>query len=423
MSTANICKTCSAPFQITSKDEEFYKHLKVPHPTLCPACSSQRRLAYRNENCLHKNTCHLCKKPMISVFHKNTPYTVYCNNCWWSDKWDPMDYGKKPDFSNPFFNQFYKLQKSIPHFTLFQDGTSENCEYTNFGLFNKNCYMSMCGYSEDIYYSSVIIKSKSCMDCKRAFSCELCYECIECDTCYNLDFGKDCANCVDSQFLEDCIGCNHCFCCAGLRHKKYCFQNKQLTRQEYEKRLAKTKPLDTKHWQTQLTNLAQSVPKNYMHGNTNENSTGNYLNNTKNCTECFDCGHMEDSAYCDTCGLQVKDAYRSTNCGVGSELCYEVNGVTAHHNCIAIYFARSLSDCQYCQYCFNSKDLFGCIGLNQKRYCIFNRQYTKEEYHQTRKRLITHMLETGEYGEFFPIKNSPYPYKDTVAMDYFSKQT
>ena len=37
----------------------------------------------------------------------------------------------------------------------------------------------------------------------------------------------------------------------------------------------------------------------------------------------------------------------------------------------------------YCQLCNNSSYLFGCVGLSNKEYCIFNKQYTKEEYFTT----------------------------------------
>ena len=30
---------------------------------------------------------------------------------------------------------------------------------------------------------------------------------------------------------------------------------------------------------------------------------------------------------------------------------------------------------EYCISCFSSSDCFGCVGLNKKQYCIFNKQY------------------------------------------------
>ncbi len=29
---------------------------------------------------------------------------------WWSDDWDPLDYGTNYDFSKTFFKQFHELQ-------------------------------------------------------------------------------------------------------------------------------------------------------------------------------------------------------------------------------------------------------------------------------------------------------------------------
>ena len=70
--------------------------------------------------------------------------------------------------------------------------------------------------------------------------------------------------------------------------------------------------------------------------------------------------------------------------------------------------------------CFNSKNIFGCIWLHSNQsYCIFNKQYTKEEYEVLVPKIIEHMMKTGEWGEFFPSSLSPFGYNETVAMEYF----
>jgi hypothetical protein len=70
-----------------------------------------------------------------------------------------------------------------------------------------------------------------------------------------------------------------------------------------------------------------------------------------------------------------------------------------------------LSNASYC---------FGCIGLhNNEQYCILNRQYTKEEYETLVPQIIEHMIQTGEWGEFFPASLSPFGYNETVAQEYF----
>jgi hypothetical protein len=66
--------------------------------------------------------------------------------------------------------------------------------------------------------------------------------------------------------------------------------------------------------------------------------------------------------------------------------------------------------------------------MRNKKYCILNKQYTKEEYEKLVQKIITQMSEmpyvdmAGRrygYGEFFPSDISLYGYNETVAMDYY----
>jgi len=74
----------------------------------------------------------------------------------------------------------------------------------------------------------------------------------------------------------------------------------------------------------------------------------------------------------------------------------------------------------YCFYTHYSKNCFGCIGLRHKQYCIFNKQYSKEEYEQLVPKIIEHMKSTGEFGEFFPAQYSDFAYNETIAQEYFT---
>ena len=83
-------------------------------------------------------------------------------------------------------------------------------------------------------------------------------------------------------------------------------------------------------------------------------------------------------------------------------------------------------------YCITSpgvSDVFGCVGLKKKQYCILNKQYTKEEYENLLPKVIKHMNDLPyidkkgrvyKYGEFFPIELSPFGYNETTAQEYFS---
>jgi hypothetical protein len=125
--------------------------------------------------------------------------------------------------------------------------------------------------------------------------------------------------------------------------------------------------------------------------------------------------------------LDVKDTYD----GIGQykhNLCYEnVDNDIGHRNISTITVYDS-SDVAYSYNCHGSQNLFGCIGLRKKSYCILNKQYAEEEYKALMPKIIGHMnaqpyVDTGgriyAYGEFFPFEISPFAYNETLAQDYF----
>ena len=89
------CKNCAKDFEIRKEDLIFYEQVKVPPPSHCPDCRMQKRIAFRNERTLYKRPCDMCKKDGVSLYTKNTPFPVFCHECWWGDGWDPMSYGIK----------------------------------------------------------------------------------------------------------------------------------------------------------------------------------------------------------------------------------------------------------------------------------------------------------------------------------------
>lgn len=53
------------------------------------------------------------------------------------------------------------------------------------------------------------------------------------------------------------------------------------------------------------------------------------------------------------------------------------------------------------------------------RFCIFNKQYSKDEYEKLVPKIIENMILSKQWGEFFPISISPLGYNETVAQEYF----
>ena len=114
-----ICQNCKKEFIIEPEDFNFYEKIKVPPPTFCPECRFARRMTWRNERALYKRKCDATGVDIISIFSPDSGYKAYEEKHWWSDKWDPLDYGADYDFSKPFFVQYQELLKQVPHLALF----------------------------------------------------------------------------------------------------------------------------------------------------------------------------------------------------------------------------------------------------------------------------------------------------------------
>ncbi len=187
------CQNCEKDFTIESEDFNFYKKIKVPSPTWCPECRLTRRLTTRNERTFYKRPCNSCDKSIISMYTVSFPYDVYCHDCWWGDKWDPMIFGTSYDFSKNFFEQFQSLSMKVPKISLFSGGRQLNSDYCNYTANNRNCYLCFGGKDdEQVLYSKNVAFSKESADIFSGDKLELCYENVECENSFRLSFSKQC---------------------------------------------------------------------------------------------------------------------------------------------------------------------------------------------------------------------------------------
>lgn len=340
-SVSAICKTCKKDFTIEQEDFDFYAKIKVPPPTLCFNCRQHRRYAYRNERTLYRRNCDLCGKSMVTIYSPNKPYTVYCLNCWWSDAWDPAEYGVDFDFSRPFFEQFSELQHRVPRMALLNKN-SVNSEYTNHSGNNKNVYLSFsCFDDENIFYSTWVQYSRDCMDCSYVYEAgERLYNCIDSRKCYQCQYGvllKDCSNCY---YCYDCHGCSDCFLSSNLRNKRYYFKNKQYSKEEYAEKIAEYNLASHKDREKLYTEFIKGMEQDAIHryviSERNVNSVGSMLLNSKNAYIAFDADKLEDTKYAYSC-LDVKTSMDIYHVGFTTELMYEAQGCTRVYNCQFCY--------------------------------------------------------------------------------------
>lgn len=432
-----ICQNCKASFQIDAQDFAFYEKMGVPAPTFCPECREQRRIAVRNERALYKRKCDLCDKEVISRVSPDKKYPMYCKNCWWSDKWDAVKYGRDYDFSRPFFEQFKDLLFSVPHISIFNANTV-NSDWVNQETDDKNCYLNVGGhYNEDSAYNTYELFSKDSFDNYWLFKSELCYENLNCERCYRISFSQECLDSQDIAFCYDCRNCQNCLGCAGLRHKQYWIFNQPSTRENYQKFL-KENPLSSRKNISFLKEKAKKVWLTVPHRESfmvkTVNCSGNFLTESKNTKQSWNIEKAEDSKYL-YIGANVKDNYDVSSYG-GADLSYECSSSGGAYSSKFILYCMAgdplgkptSSSLEYCYAVIDCNNCFGCIGLRNKEFCILNKQYSKEEYGKIREKIIEQMNSLPykdkkgieyRYGEFFPTEISPFGYNETVAQEYF----
>lgn len=418
------CKNCNQNFEITQDDEKFYSDMSVPHPTHCPDCRLQRRLSFRNERRIYKRRSDFSGKNIISIYSADKPYKVYQYDEWMSESWSAQEYGQEIAWNKTFFHQFYELQLKVPRIALHIQARNQNSPYVNYATGNKNCYLVVAANAnENSYYSLFINSCKNCADCLFIFKSELCYECVDCLSCFRLIYGQSSEQCSDSIFLYDCQGVSNCVGCVGLTHKSYYWLNEPLSKEEFQKKydelMAQGRPALEK-LRKEFNELILKYPRLFMHGRQNENVLGDYVYNSKNSINCFDVRHVWDCKYCIWLH-NSKNCYDYYAWGNPAEKCLEC--LLIGDNAYNVKFSRdcwqNVSNLEYCDLCVSSKNCFGCIGLRNAQFCIFNKQYSESHYKELTAKLRDFMLKTHEYGEFFPIQSSPFGYNESVAMQYF----
>ncbi len=414
-------KTCTVsgqPFAIFQSDLDFYKKIsptfsgqkfQIPTPTLCPEERQRRRLMWRNERKLYRRKCDATGESIISYISPDKTYPVYKREVRFSDVFNPLDYGIDFDFTKTFAENFKILLNTVPRYSVQQQDPMQNSDYCNCASNCKNCYYIFdSDFNEDSLFSNVLRRSRRCVDCSFCDTCDGCYECISCRECYQLLASQYCIGCSNCIRCYDCTKCSFCYGCHGLQNKTYCIYNKQYTKEEYFAQLQNIKPSDAIEYIIPGMRLVQT-----------EKTMGNNCFNTKE-SIWYDLNNTENLRYCDlvtnadtcmdisTIWEELSKSYEWVGVGLASNEVYfsSVVVLNSHH----VY---------YSYLCYpNVSDCFGCIGMKHNSYCVFNKQYTKEEYELLVPKIIAHMQETAERGEFFYPSLSPFGYNETIANEY-----
>lgn len=169
------------------------------------------------------------------------------------------------------------------------------------------------------------------------------------------------------------------------------------------------KPDWDKSFSDQFQSLLETAPLLSLSMLMVENSDyNNCAGNLKDCYLCFDVDYLEHCYY-------VGNSMRCEHCFdcdvmVNCQFCHSCFNCTESRNLINSVDCRSSHDLLFCYGCTGSSDCLFCFNQYRKTHCIYNEQYTPEEYEKKKKQI----LESADWDElksFFYKKRYDYPHK------------
>jgi hypothetical protein len=208
--------------------------------------------------------------------------------------------------------------------------------------------------------------------------------------------------------------------CTNLNNQQYYFKNQKLTKEEYQKKVSRFYLGSSSNMERAIKEFNEickkSVRKNLNIVNSPKVSGDNIVD-SKNAFNCFAIKSCENVRYVYDV-MRYKDSMDAYS-GGDAELAYECTSSGQSYNikfCLRGVYSENI---QYSFMVRKCQNVFGCIGLENKQFCIFNKQYSEIEYNELVSKIIADMTKVGEYGEFFPMQLSMFPYNDTIAQEYF----
>ena len=430
-----ICQSCKKEFIIEVDDFLFYEKVKVPPPTWCPKCRLKRRLSWQGYQILYKRKCDFSGDEVITTHNINSPHKVYRQDIWWSDKWDPLQYGMEIDWSRPFLEQFGELLRNVPLPSLYTDYSSMiRSDYCNAATGCKDCYLCFrVTNAENSAYLNLVGDIKDSIDCSYTRHDQLGYSNVITHSGYQTFFCEDVVGSMNMWFCRSCVGCSDCVGCVNLVKKKYHIFNEPYTKDEFQNIFKKYDFGSVKNleeFKKTVTEFLLKSPRKQFNDRSSTNTTGEYIYNSKNILDSYMVRKAENCRYCQFIKAgPVANCYDYTTFGEQAELVYESCWVGDNVNNVKFsVWNYVVSEMEFCFGCHSSNNLFGCVGIRKGEYCILNKQYSKEEYLKITEKLRKQMTEIPYvdkmgrkyfYGEMLPAELSPWTYNESSVMEWF----
>ncbi len=374
----------------------------------------------------------------ISRFPKTLRVKITSNKDFNENRDELTTHSVDYDFDKWFFENFEILFKNTPLPNVFHYQENQNSDYTDIAVDSKNAYLSnsVVLYSQNVLYSFMV--RWHCDNVLNSLyvtsNSENIYFSRWIISSFNVFYSSFINNWANIWFSSNLIWCSECLFCSDMENQKYCIKNEQYSEEEYfikKQEILKNKDefydFYTKIETTWYNYWSQNVTWNYI-VDSKDVENWSYVFNTVNWKNImFIWAKSVNENFYDVFiawGSGRYDNYAVQSTGWADNV-YCSSGIWYSMN---IYYSYFLENCSYCLW---------CVWLRNKSYCIFNKEYTKDDWEKLAIKIFEQMekqphpnpLLKGE-GEkelwsFFPWSLNPFYFNDTAAYlidDSFSKE-
>ncbi len=411
-----VCPLSGKTWALDEKEIEVCRHFNVPPSSVEPVM----RLDYLNAfntglSVWWKKDVH--GEVILSSAHPDVPFSVMKDDEW--QVTDFTDVGQDYDSSRPTMEQLWDLRLKIPEKATRSTACQNTIGIASFK--SVDSYMACGSMVNRCYYTYTMINGEDSVDIANGEEAIRSYFVGGSQKIVDSEYVLESVECMSSSFLFDCRNCQNCFGATNKRNKKYLWFNEQLTQEEWEKRRAEVdlgcRSVADKYYKKFFNLITEEAvwPVCFSFGN--QGGDGEHV---IGCTRCQDCYWI----------IRSTDMYRC-RFGLDNEGCVYMSGpgwgkdgymTTGSSNSSGTKFCmggHGMIDCEYSAMCVDCENCFGCFGLKKKRFHIFNKEYSEEEYWKTVDQIKCQMLEEGSYGEFWPVKFCPHGFQNSIGEIYY----
>jgi len=314
-----------------------------------------------------------------------------------------------------FFEQLWEV---LRHATIAGSkviGESINSTYNDIILWAKNAYLNFVVLeSENVMYSYAVNACTNVYSCLQVLKSESIYQSRAVTESQKIFYSSSIQTSNNIWFCANMVWCSECLFCDGLENQSYCINNEQLDKQTYE--TMKKQLLDKRELFDDWFGLVLAKPWanvwDDIHGTFNRQCSDieNWFMNfqvTKGRNVVFGSGTAlsENIVDCFSFGwTSATDCYATM--GVWWNASHIYGSVETSPNVYNCFYCYLVDSCSYCVW---------CVWLRNKEYCIFNKQYDKDEWFEKVDELFHAMEKDWTFGQSIPGKLNPFYFNDTAG--------